>query len=132
MRSLYDLENILKVRLQFGGPQPGGQLDPDGVGVTQWQVALYAAGPDPFEALKFIQFVMKHKIRTGSLSAMPRLCVQMVTGELEMGALPQPWELETNAVTSVPKAFAVQPPRGRRHVLAQLERKETTSVEGEE
>ena len=31
VRSLYDLENILKVRLQFGGPQPGGQLDPDGV-----------------------------------------------------------------------------------------------------
>ena len=133
VRSLYDLENVLKVRLQFGGPQPGG-LDPDGVGVTQWQVALYAAGADPFEALKFIQFVMKHKIRTGILAAMPRLCVQVVTGELEMEALPQPWELEANAVNPAPKAFAVQPPRGRRHVLAQLEKKpkETTLVDGRE
>lgn len=49
-------------------------------------------------------------------------------------ALPQPWEPEANAVNPAPKAFAVQPPRGRRHVLAQLEKKpkETTSVDGGE
>lgn len=66
------------------------------MGVAQWQVALRAAGADPFEALKFIQFVM-NKIRAGILAATPRLRVRIVTRELEIiGALPQPWELDTS------------------------------------
>ena len=127
VNSLADLEKVLRVRLQTGAPGPSGQVDPDGVGILPWQTCVYAAGETPVEALKFIHFILSHKVHHGILPTMPELSVDVIGGNLRN--LPEPWVLnETAVVDPAPKPFSVVPARGKRHVLAQLEQK---AIEGE-
>ena len=128
VNSLADLEKVLRVRLQTGAPGPSGQVDPDGVGILPWQTCVYAAGETPVEALKFIHFILSHKVHHGILPTMPELSVDVIGGNLRN--LPEPWVLnEMPVVDPAPKPFSVVPARGKRHVLAQLEQK---AVEGED
>ena len=127
VNSLAELEKVLRVRLQTGAPGPSGQVDPDGVGILPWQTCVYAAGETPVEALKFIHFILSHKVHHGILPTMPELSVDVIGGNLRN--LPEPWVLnETAVVDPAPKPFSVVPARGKRHVLAQLEQK---AIEGE-
>ena len=124
VQDLKGLEQVQQVRLISGGPPVEGQLDQDGVGIQRWQTVLYAAGEDPSRALDFIYLVLEHKLRRGILAVMPKLVVGFPNGGFQ-GPLQGPWQLSAMASDSgVPKPFAALPPRGRRHVLAQLEIKE--------
>ena len=125
MQDLKAVEQTQKVRLISGGPPVEGQLDQDGVGIQKWQTVIYAAGEDPSKALDFIQLVLEHKLRRGILAVMPKLTVGFPNGGFQ-GPLHGAWQLSAMASDSggVPKPFAALPPRGRRHVLAQLEIKE--------
>eukprot|EP00434_Breviolum_minutum_P001733 symbB.v1.2.001539.t1/scaffold72.1/size350636/10 len=109
-------------------PNPEVKLILMGSGILPWQTCVYAAGETPVEALKFIHFILSHPVQHGILPAMPELSVEVIGGNL--GSLPEPCVLnETPVVDPAPKPFSVVPPRGRRHVLAQLEQK---AVEGED
>ncbi len=122
VRSLTDMETVLHLRVILGGPPPSGASDPDNVGLVDWQLVIYCAGPSPKTALDFVDFVLQHKIKKGGLTLLPDLQVHMVTGAAE--ELPSPWRPADAAQISVPKPFGALPPRGRRHVLAQLEKEE--------
>ena len=73
VRCLESLETVLRVKLNIGAPPQSGPLDPDGVGVAPWNMAIYCAGPDPSPALDLVAFVLDHKKRVGDLAAVPRL-----------------------------------------------------------
>ena len=121
VRSLKDVESILKVRLVVGSPAHEGPSDPDGVGLLDWQVAVYSQGLGA--ALDFIKFIVEYKVRQGVLNAIPELLAHVADGNGT--PLPAPWEQVTGSTTvPMPKPFSALPPKGRRHVLAQLERQE--------
>ena len=124
LQDLKALEEIQKVRLISGGPPLEGHIDQDGVGIQRWQTVIYAAGEDPSRALDFISLVLEFKLQRGILAVMPKLVVAFPNGGFQ-GPLRGPWDLTAMASNSdAPKPFAALPPRGRRHVLAQLEIKE--------
>ena len=118
VRSLQALEAVLNVRLVLGGPANEGVSDPDQVGFVDWQVAIYSNDLDP--ALNFIHFVLDYKVRKGLLPAMPELFVHLVDN-LRGAILPPPWAQLADTTVAIPKLFSALPPKGRRHVLAQLE-----------
>ena len=118
VRSIQALETVLNVRVVLGGPANEGASDPDQVGLVDWQVAIYSNGLDA--ALAFIDFVMGYKVRQGLLPAMPELLVHLVDN-LRGAILPAPWSQLADTTVPMPKLFSALPPRGRRHVLAQLE-----------
>ena len=135
VRNLQDLEAKKMVKLILGAPPASGPVDQDKVGVAAWNTVLYVAGPTPNAALDFIQLVVQHKVRSGALP-MPPMAVQMCAGDdFDVGA---PWETvpPTEATSPMPSPFLALPPRGRRHVLCQLERqvmeKEETNEESSE
>ena len=116
IRDLQQLESVLNVRLLNGAPPHTGALDPDGTGIEAWQVVLYTSSVT--NALDFIHLVLKHKVAKGHLLQLPNMTVACPDGSVE--SVPEPWTLNTNP-PHCPKAFAVLPPRGRRHVLCQVE-----------
>lgn len=122
VRSLRDVETTLVTRLVMGGPPPSGPSDPDQVGVLDRQLVLYCGGATPAAALDLAHFILQYKIRKGALLKLPDLQVVHVAGRSAAFALPEPWRLVDMGGVEVPKPFTVLPPRGRRHVLAQLER----------
>lgn len=135
VRNLQDLEAKKMVKLILGAPPASGPVDQNKVGVAAWNTVLYVAGPTPNAALDFIQLVVQHKVRSGALP-MPPMAVQMCAGDdFDVGA---PWETvsPTEATSPMPSPFLALPPRGRRHVLCQLERqvmeKEETNEESSE
>ncbi|CAK9077020.1 Uncharacterized protein SCF082_LOCUS37032 [Durusdinium trenchii] len=121
--SLADLQSKANVRLQIGGPPQTGPADPDGVGLVEWRVALYVAGRSPQAALDFIQLVLDHKVEKGLLTARPRMCIQMLSDLPDDIEIAAPWC--TLAASEEPGAscapFAALPPKGRRHIIAQLD-----------
>ena len=124
VQDLKALEQVQQVRLISGGPPLEGHMDQDGVGIQRWQTVIYAAGEDPSRALDFIYLVLEYKLRRGILAVMPNLVVGFPNGGFQ-GPLQGPWQLTAmTSDTDAPKPFAALPPRGRRHVLAQLEIKE--------
>lgn len=119
VRSLKDIEEVLQVRLIVGAPANSGPSDPDGVGFADWQPVIYAT--DLVEALAFIHFVLDYKVQKSLLPSMPELGLH-VTGS-NTAALPSPWQaLGAGPSITLPSPFQVLPPKGRRHVLAQLEK----------
>ena len=121
IKDLPTLEALHHIRLMSGGPPLSGEMDVDGVGVQRWQTVIYAAGDGPTVALDFMYFILEHKLRRGMIASMPRLLLQMPCGGFQ-GPLQGPWQVNTVAdANAMPRAFAALPPRGRRHVLAQLE-----------
>lgn len=130
VRSLADVETVLQLRVILGGPPPSGRSDPDNVGLVDWQLVLYCTGSSPSTALDFVNFLLQYKMQKGSLSVLPDLQVHMVTGAAD--ELPPPWRCADAAQISVPKPFGALPPKGRRHVLAQLEKEEAEGIEDSE
>lgn len=117
VRTLRDLETVLQVRLIVGSPAQAGPSDPDEVGFVDWQVVLYSTSLPA--ALAFIHFILDYKAQKGYASRVPDLAVHAV--DADVGALPDPWILLADSSFIPPKPFSVLPPKGRRHVILQLE-----------
>lgn len=130
VRTLQDVERILRIRCILGSPAQVGESDADKVGFVDWQLVLYSC--DLEGALGFIRFILDYKVRKNVLAAMPELAVLAAhTGRSPLPFLPPPWrKVDGGALAAVPKPFSALPPRGRRHVLAQLERLEEPSSQG--
>lgn len=58
VKSLYDLENVLGLRVRFGGPCEK-VLGHDPLGFLNLGVSLYTSGASPCEALDFINFILQ-------------------------------------------------------------------------
>ena len=128
LTTLQELEEQHKIRLAINSSPPSGPLDVDGVGLIEWQVALYGGGKNEdgaINVLKFIHHVLEYKVQQGQLREAPPLQVFVCPGLRKMSTTPpRPWVVASSAdARVVPKPFAAAPPRGRRHVVIQLERK---------
>ena len=121
VRSLQQLEAHKMVKLIVGAPPTTGSNDQDKVGIVTWNPVLYVAGPTPNAALEFIHLVVQHKVRSGGIT-MPQFAVQPFADQ-DIQA-PAPWQVVPPAdmLDPMPSPFLALPPRGRRHVLCQLER----------
>ena len=128
VRCLESLETVLRVKLNIGAPPQSGPLDPDGVGVAPWNMAIYCAGPDPSPALDLVAFVLDHKKHVGDLAAVPRLGLLTAPRSLSFGEEFPRW---ARMDFPLPKPFAVGPPKGRRHVVCQLELARVEAAKGE-
>ena len=122
LKSLEDHERIL---IYNGGPGRNGENDPDKVGLEPWQPVLYQGGNDPNRSLDFIHLLMQHKLQKGQLVTLPNFMIACREGL--PADLPAPWQLSTQAFLQKP--FGALPPRQRRHILCQLEIKDTTPNE---
>ena len=119
------LESVAKIRVISGAPPPEGKDDPDGVGQVKWCPAVYAAGNSPQAALDLIALVLDFKVKKGRIPALPRLGV-LKPGNLGLKDLS--WE-ELDAGLPLPHPFGPGPPRGTRHVLCKLEKRDTQDDE---
>ena len=124
VRSLKDLEEVQQLRLVIGGPAKNGENDPDGVGLVDWQLVIYSGKGGVNAALDFVHFVMQHKVMKGYLDSMPALQARVVEPAATVHTLPTPWSLLTGDSVAPPLPFCALPPKGRRHVLCQLDRQE--------
>ena len=123
--TLQELEEKDHIRLVVASSPPTGLLDVDKVGMVEWQIAFYAAGQTGIcTVLGFIHHVLNHKVQQGQLREVPPLQVFACPGLHVMTvAPPAPWTVGTShQIKSIPKPFAAAPPRGKRHIVAQLER----------
>ena len=118
VRTLKDLETVLQIRLVVGSPAQAGPSDPDGLGFVDWQLAIYATSLEG--ALSFVHFVLNYKVQKGYLASMPELAAHVA--DVGADALPDPWQPLRDANLTLPKPFSVLPPKGRRHVIVQLEK----------
>eukprot|EP00435_Cladocopium_sp_Y103_P022180 s362_g5.t1 len=125
VRSLKDLEEVQQLRLVIGSPAKSGESDPDGVGLIDWQLAIYSGAGGVDTALNFIHYILEYKIRKGYVTRMPELAARVFFPEAV--TLPLPWQELKDESIVLPKPFAALPPKGRRHVLAQLDPKEPES-----
>ena len=120
VRALRDLETILQLRLIVGSPAQAGPSDPDDVGFVDWEVAIYCS--NVANALDFIHFILDFKVQHGYVASMPDLLLHAV--DAGTGLLPSPWQVLSDPAFIPPEPFRVMPPKGRRHVIAQLEKNE--------
>ena len=117
VKTLSDMEATWRIRIITGAPPQSGPTDVDGVGIPDWAPAVYCEGVTPARGLQLIYDTLKCKERKGH--ALPTLKVhfQGVAGF----QIPEPWLVCGRAEASVPGPFSVLPPKGKRHILAQLE-----------
>ena len=133
IRTLDDLETIQHVRITVTTPTLNGQADPDGVGRVNWVVALYVGGETPQAGLDFVQFMLDYKMAQGLLVAKPRALVQTLPEPIPDLGISGPWTLiGSDAPGGAHPPFAAAPPKGRRHVIAQLELNTTQPAEAAE
>ena len=118
IRSLKDLEAVLRIRLVAGAPAQAGPSDPDGLGNVDWQLVIYATAIK--DVLEFIQFVLDYKEHKGYISGVPELVAQIA--HMGPGSFPVPWKPLLDENIKLPKPFSVLPPKGRRHIIMQLEK----------
>ena len=122
IRTLDDLETIQHVRITVNVPPMNGPVDPDGVGRVNWVVALYVGGDSPQAGLDFIQFMLDYKMTQGLLVARPRTLVQTLPEPIPDLGISGPWTiLDSQMPSGAHPPFTASPPKGRRHVIAQLE-----------
>ena len=120
VRTLQDIERVLRVRLVLGSPAQVGPSDPDQVGFVDWQLVIYSCGLSA--ALDFIHFILNYKVQKRILATMPELAVHVRSaGSTTPSFLPSPWQILSGTALAMPKPFGAMPPKGRRHVLVQLE-----------
>ena len=132
VRAVQDVEKVLGVRVVLGAPAQVGKSDPDDVGFVDWQLVIYSCGLPC--VLDFIRFILDYKVRKGiEIASMPPMAVYMVDKSrgLPSSSLPSPWFQLKDTCIEMPKPFAALPPKGRRHVLMQLDilRRGTRSIE---
>ena len=121
IRDIKALEEQEKILIYNGGPGQNTDADPDKVGMQPWQAVIYVGGNDPNRGLDFIHFLLTHKLRKGQLIQMPKLIV--ACKESLSVNLPPAWELSEQA--TIQKPFSTVPPKQRRHIMCQLEIKES-------
>ena len=125
-RDLQGLEKTHHIRVLSGAPPVTGPTDVDEIGVQKWQTVTYPPGDDPSAILDFVHQVLLYKVSKGHLTHMPNLVLHLPNGGFQ-GPLHHPWQLGDAAdcaANALPAPFAASPPRGRRHVLAMLEKEE--------
>ena len=133
VKTLAEMEAKWHVRIITGAPQSTGRSDPDKVGIAEWAPALYCGGISPVKGLEVIRKTLEMKAQGQRFAqALPQLKV-WTPGALAF-QLPDPWVACKPTEIVAPGPFKVQPPRGKRHVLAQLELqpKETEQESDEE
>ena len=74
------------------------------------------------DALSFIRFILDFKVQHGYVASMPDLLLH--AADADTGLLPSPWRVLSDPAFVPPEPFRVMPPKGRRHVVAQLEKNE--------
>ena len=128
-KDLATLESKHGVKIFTGAPPQSAEADPDGVGMQSWRPVVYAAGASPVEGLKLIQFVVDFKVQRRDVMEKPRMVLLQPEAEWAFGLVPPGWIFRHSE--AVPRAFEAQPPRGRRHVIMQLECHNTDGDEKE-
>ena len=123
VRSLRDLEEVQQLRLVIGMPAKSGDNDPDGVGLVDWQLAIYSGKGGLEAALDFIHFVLQQKVAKGYLNTMPELQA-CIMAPAAVQSLPAPWQELASDSPAMPMPFSALPPKGRRHVVCQLDGQE--------
>ncbi len=119
IRDLAHLEAEMHMKILHGAPPMTGAPDPDGVGLEAWQPVVYAS--TPAEGLDMIRFIMQHKVKTGQILQLPHfIAVFPAQPNTETPQVPAPWIVHTEHPLQQ-HAFRALPPRGRRHVLLQVE-----------
>ncbi|CAE6968150.1 unnamed protein product, partial [Symbiodinium sp. CCMP2456] len=121
---LKSMEQHLKIRILNGAPsQQGEDNDPDGMQFTPWRAVLYLGNDDLNPILDLIHRILKHKMDQAQILDIPVLQVQSncVQWNPAQEDLPQPWQLLRTEPEWMPNIFKVLPPRGRRHIVCQLE-----------
>ncbi|CAE7388806.1 hypothetical protein AK812_SmicGene43285 [Symbiodinium microadriaticum] len=121
---LKSMEQHLKIRVLNGAPsQQGEDNDPDGMQFTPWRPVLYVGNDDLNPILDLIHRILKHKVDQAQILDMPVLQVQSNCAQWNPAQedLPQPWQLLRTEPEWMPNIFKVLPPRGRRHIVCQLE-----------
>ena len=126
IRSLRDLEGVLRIRLVAGAPAQAGPSDPDGLGIVDWQLVIYATAIK--DVLEFIQFVLDYKVQKGYISGVPELIAQI--SHMGPGTFSAPWKPLLDENIKLPKPFSVLPPKGRRHIVVQLEKQAEIDGDG--
>ena len=117
VRDLPQLEAHLHVKVLIGAPPMSGPADPDGVGIRDWQPVLYA--PTPHDGLNLVSFIVRHKVTTGQILQLPHFIAVCPEEEVAV-SVPDPWIVhDSHPLQHQP--FRALPPRGRRHVLLQVE-----------
>ena len=128
VKTLSVMESKWHVGIITGAPQPAGRSDPDKVGIAAWTPALYCGGIIPVKGLEVIHKTLEMKAQGQRFAqTLPQLKV-WTPGALAF-QLPDPWTACKPTEIVPPAPFNVQPPRGKRHVLAQLELQPNENVQ---
>ncbi len=122
------LETHHKIRVLNGGPtQAKEDNDPDNMKFVPWRPVFYVADQSITFFLDLVYRIMKHKNDTGQLTDMPEFHIQSARDDwMPSEGLAEPWQKLDTDPGWLPSIFRVPPPRGRRHVLCQIERSEDT------
>ncbi|CAE7362405.1 unnamed protein product [Symbiodinium sp. CCMP2592] len=121
---LKSLEQHMKIRVLNGAPsQQKEDNDPDGMQFNPWRPVLYVGNENPNPLLDLVYRVLQHKVDSAHILDMPALQVQSNCSHWSptQEDLPQPWQLLRTEPEWMPNIFRVLPPRGRRHIVCQLE-----------
>ena len=120
--TLETMEQVHKIRYTNTGGRTD-TFDRDEVGHQVWRCALYVGSPTFHPVLELLKIVVDRYVESGRLLMRPDL---VVVGVEPSHALPDGWVVRP-AVSPVSPFFAL-PPKGRRHVLAQVEQAEVCWV----
>ena len=121
VRTAQDVESVLGLRVVLGTPAPVGPSDPDGVGFVDWQLVIYSCGLPV--VLDFIHFILDYKVRKEiEIASLPLLAVHVIgSAGSPPPSLSSPWFYLKDTRIEIPKPFSALPPKGRRHLLMQLD-----------
>ena len=118
------LEEQQKIRILNGAPsQQVADNDPDNMNFIPWRPVFYVAGDKLTHFFDLVHRILKYKVEMAHLLEVPSLQVQSKTRDWLQSEdeLPEPWQLIHTDPEWLPSVFKVLPPRGRRHILCQLE-----------
>ncbi|CAE7330413.1 unnamed protein product [Symbiodinium sp. CCMP2592] len=114
------LEEQQGIKLLNGAPPQGGPADPDGVGLEAWLSTVYCTGESPQDGLDFVKFLLKHRYDNGEIAAMPTCVLATRHPTWPFGDQPQGWSYQ-QLLADQHRPFSALPPRGKRHVMMQVE-----------
>ena len=122
--NLKSMEQHLKIQIGNGATSQHEEHNhPDGMQFTPWPPMLWVGNDDFNPILDLTHRILEHKIDQGQILDMPVLKVQSNCPQWEptQEDLPQPCQLLHTEPEWIPNIFKVLPPRGRKHIVCQLE-----------
>ena len=127
LASLDDLETKKGIRIALSGGSI--ERDPDDIGVKPWRLAMYARTASPESVLEMLSSFVREKAKGLEFSGadMPELKITSQSAALLAAPAPQPWTAEP-AGSVHPNPFDAAPPKGRRHLLLQVEKEDTDGM----